>query len=512
MPTTLYLVKPHPPKQIMERACPLPELYRYDWEPIALKHMGRSLIDTFGDRITLRLWHLMDEQDDDRFLSAVAAEQPDIVAFTEIDILVNEVNRLAGTIKELHPDIWTVVGGKQSSLLRAGDQFPFTAIDYAIRGDGATPLAALIRAKEAGTELVDMDGLIRVATDRSVTGPNSFSPRPDLRDLDGILLRSVPIEHHPLNEYIEKRQPYPGIHPQEPKTASLFIGSGCSYACYVCQSPIEYGDTSSKVMLRDPCSVAQEIAWLRKHHGVNNVFSLEPNLNLRHLLEVYRILEDQGVDMPAVSGFIRAGDIVRAHLQGILAPLASKGMRVLSIGLDLPIDTGRDIYHKAFTHGEMMDCIKICGDLGILVLATVIGNPDMNRSCFAEQLDLIGDLPVADVDIRLAIALRNTAYYAAVEKNLILHPARDAVYFDRQNYRYQTIQFPGKITPTETYDLVHCFYEGYLKRTAHAAYVTAMVRDHPDTAPFFDRQYRKRTATGESTPFEIREAPADASD
>jgi len=242
------------------------------------------------------------------------------------------------------------------------------------------------------------------------------------------------------------------------------------------------------------------------------VFSLEPNLNLRHLLEVYRLLEDHTREMPAISGFIRAGDIVRGHHQGILAPLAAKGMRVLSIGLDLPIHTGRDIYNKAFTRNDMMDCLSICRDLGILVLATVIGNPDMDRAGFAEQLDLIADLPVADMDIRLAIALRNTAYYAAVEKNLIRHPAREAAYFDCQNYRYQTIQFPGKITPAETYELVHRFSEGYLLRPAHAAYVAAMVRDHPDTAPFFERQYGKAGTAGEHIPFEIREARAHAPD
>ncbi len=84
--------------------------------------------------------------------------------------------------------------------------------------------------------------------------------------------------------------------------------------------------------------------------------------------------------------------------------------------------------------------------------------------------------------------MRNTDYFKEVESYLIHHPNSDNKYFDKHNYRYQTIQFPGKITPAETYSAINGFYNKYLSSPEHIRYVSKMCSDFPDTRPFFHRQ------------------------
>lgn len=502
---SVFLVKPHPPLAILERRCPVPEAYRYNWEPLSLKLLAYHLNQSFGARVRVKVWHLMDQLDDGLFLQGVAEELPEIIAFSEIDILVNEVNRLSKEIKSISPEIMTVVGGKQTSLLRKGDRFPYDHIDFAVRGDGTAALAELVRSWLSGQTAADLPGQAHVNGAKTVTGLDRVNPRIGINAHDMIAVRSVPIEHRATQDYITTHHYYPSIGMEEPRTASLLIGSGCPHSCRICQSPVEYGESGGRVMLREPDDAAREIVWLRERHGANNFFSLESNLNLHNLRVLYNRLETYDVHSLSLSGFVRAADVVSAHAQGLLAGLAGKGLRVLSVGLDVPSGADGDVYNKSFSYDEQMECLRICEELGIIVLATAIASPEVGRHALETHLNILAGLPVAEVDVRLTIALRNTPYYRAVEKSLLYHPDRDASYYDRQNYRYQTIQVPGGVTPEETYDLVRRFYEQYHESSKHVDYVMRMMRNHPDTRPFFQRQYRDAAKTQRAIPAELKE-------
>jgi len=505
-PVSILLVKPHPPLAILARQCPIPETYRYNWEPLSLKYLASFLNHSFGARVRVTVWHLMDQHDDDRFLKSVADVHPDIVAFSEMDVLVNEVIRLAERVKSLSPDTWTAVGGKQTSLLRSGDRFPYRFIDYAVRGDGATALVEIVRHLLADTAPTDFPGMVHVDNEKMVTGPDSVSPRSDINVHDAIAVRSVPIEHRQQQEYIDVHQRYPSITRDEPRTASLLLGSGCPYACNICQSPMEFGKAGNNTMVRRADDATREILWLRKHANANNFFSLESNLNLVNLREIYRSLEALGIASLAVSGFVRAADVVRAHANGLLAHLAGKGLRILSVGLDIPPGAEQDIYNKSFTYGEQLECLRICEELGILVLATAIASPAVDGAELAGQLQVLAALPAAQVDVRLAIALRNTPYFHEMKPYLLHRPDQEASYYDRQNYRYQTMQVPGKVTPNETYALVRDFHVNFHANQHHVAYVLRMLQNHPDTLPFFQRMYRDLPEEQKPMPAEIKEA------
>lgn len=487
-PITIFVVKPHPPEEVLLHKSPVPEIYRYDWEPISLKYISLELQNYFKDQIYIDIWHLMDHRDDYDFLKQVERYQPDIVAFSEIDILVNEVSRLAGAVKKISSNICTVVGGKHTSLLKRGDVFPFEWIDLAVQGDGASALKEIINYRLAGMKVCDFNGLIILDKNNKVVESEKKPRKVDICHIDGVSLRSNPVANHSLRDYIETRHIFPAILRGDIRSVPILTGIGCNYNCYFCQAPVERMQKGSGEVHRKRDQVVEEILWLKQNYEANNFFSLESNLNLHNLSAIYQLLEEQGITYLSMSGHIRAADIVASYKNGMLPELARRGLRVLSVGIDIPIG-GADIYNKTYTYKDVTDCLSICEHLGIVVVATVFGNPDMGKEAFKKQLHTIQRLPAASFDIRLAIALRNTRYFNFVEDKLIYHPELDRKYFDRQNYRYQTIQYPGKITPENTYDLIAKFYETYMNSKEHLSYVNRFIRKHPDTESFFKRQY-----------------------
>ena len=478
----IILVKPHPPVEIMMSACPTPEKYKYAWEPIALKVIAYAIQKHFPD-VAVEVFHCVSGTDDEKLLSYIKNQAVDIVIFSEIDVLVNSVSYLATKIKETNSKILTVVGGKQTSLLRAGDRFPFSNIDYAFRGGPQSVLDLVQILKSDSAAEISLKGRILVDSDGIVEGNCDYSDRLDYAYIDNIRMRKIPVINCSHDVYFTHHQRHPSIHLGEVRTSAFFSGEGCPYNCVFCQSPIEYRG-EDKVKLCSIESVANEILWLHETYGVNNFFSLEPNLNLGNLKFLYQALGEKGVPYLSTSGFVRAGDIKMFYKNGILKRLIDCGLRFVSIGIDVPVDTKKDVYNKSYSYNDMLESLNICMDHGLVVLATCVGDPTLTKDEFKRQLETIQLLPVGDVDIRLAIALRNTKYFNTYKEYLIYSPD-DSRYFDCQNYRYQTIQIPGKIKPEETYSLVNAFYTTFYHERMSKQYVQDIIASYPDTRTFF---------------------------
>ena len=81
-----------------------------------------------------------------------------------------------------------------------------------------------------------------------------------------------------------------------------------------------------------------------------------------------------------------------------------------------------------------------------------------------------------------------------MQRYLIRHPQRGTAYFDRQNYRYQTMRVPGGARPRETYHVVTGFSAGFPRHPARVRAVRALLAAHPDLQPVFARPGARRRA------------------
>ena len=484
-PLRVWLVRPHPPARVLRRRQPLREDYRYNWEPLTLKLLAYRLRQRFGAAVECTVWHLFDEVEDHRFIAACTAERPHVIAFSEIDLFVTEVNRLTLLAKRAVPDAVVIVGGKQTSLLQPWDRFPFPRVDFAIAGDGAEPLRDLCAALLEGRRPDRLPGMVRFDDTQVVRAVDVHGARDDLADIDGAALHEIAVRGHSLDDYLGREQVFPA--PLDPpyRTATVLFATGCPHGCYFCQSSLEYAVDGGRVVQRDERTLADEIQYLHIEHDADAVFALAPNLSLGHLLAVYRALEERGVTQIPISGFVRAADIVAADRDGTLDALVSSGLRVLSVGLDLPYTTRDDRFGKRFDFETMEGALRACARCGIAVAATVVAPPDLTASELAETLDPLCGLPLCSVDVRIATAFRHTPYFESVEPHLRRHPDRDVGYFERQSYRYQTIRMPGRVRPRQTYRIVRRFTTRFERHPDHRRAVAALLDEHPALGPVF---------------------------
>ncbi|MEJ2663404.1 MAG: hypothetical protein P8107_05045, partial [Spirochaetia bacterium] len=133
----ILFVKCRPPREIAEGRTPVKENNRYNWEPLVLKYLAWEVRPSLGPGDSCVIWHSISAEDGERLLAYIEREKPQIIMFTDLDILVNRINEVSGQIRRLSPSSRIVVGGKQSSLLRQGDRLPFTHADCVIAGDGS---------------------------------------------------------------------------------------------------------------------------------------------------------------------------------------------------------------------------------------------------------------------------------------------------------------------------------------------------------------------------------------
>jgi SAM-dependent methyltransferase len=327
--------------------------------------------------------------------------------------------------------------------------------------------------------------MVRFDDTQVVRAVDAHGARDDLADIDGAALHEIAVRGHSLDAYLGREEVFPA--PLDPpyRTATVLFATGCPHGCYFCQSSLEYAADGGRVVQRDERALAEEIRYLHIEHDAGAVFALAPNLSLGHLRAVYRVLDELGVSQIPISGFVRAADIVAADRDGTLDALVSSGMRVLSVGLDLPYATRDDRFGKHFDFATMEGALRACSRCGVAVAATVVAPPDMSASELAGTLSPLFALPLCSVDVRIATAFRHTPYFESVEPHLRRHPDRDVGYFERQSYRYQTIRLPGRVRPRQTYRIVRRFTTRFERHPDHRRAVAALLDEHPALGPVF---------------------------
>jgi anaerobic magnesium-protoporphyrin IX monomethyl ester cyclase len=145
-----------PPYQIQEAMYDTPPFPRTALAFLAgyLRHHGVDVhvIDSKYSRL-----------DYDATLDKIKEINPDIVGLTALTNEVIQAAKVAGMVKSWRPDVKTLIGGVHASVLPERTLREFTDFDYAIVGEGETPLLEFVQACESGKEAA-LEKIAGVAT------------------------------------------------------------------------------------------------------------------------------------------------------------------------------------------------------------------------------------------------------------------------------------------------------------------------------------------------------------
>ena len=226
--------------------------------PLGLAYIGSFLEAEHDVKILLPDTRPLTDGDPWHILrTTIEAESPEVVGITAVSALYPSAVRLAQEVKQINPEIVTILGGAHATVDPVGAITGDPALDYVVVGEGEETLRDLLR--EMNRDLQDVNpatipGLFWV--DRSDGKVNHSGYRLPINDLDRLPLpmRSNLVWQEELNDAFYQ---------------TMITCRGCAYQCVYCAASTL---CRGSVRCRSPKHVVDEMAHLQQHHGISYLF------------------------------------------------------------------------------------------------------------------------------------------------------------------------------------------------------------------------------------------------
>ncbi len=299
--------------------------------------------------------------------------QPDLVGLTAVTMNYNGACDLLKVIKELQPDLLTVMGGPHVTFNAREELLTHPELDMVVTGEGEATIAELTRALDSGSKLNDVAGLVY----REGSEIRFNKPRPTGLDLSQA---PMPARHLlPMRRYKAL-----GL------AVSMITSRGCPFQCIFCVGRKMSG---AKVRYRDPISVVDEMEQLASL-GISQI-NIADDLFTAKKKHCHAICDEiirRGLKVPWTA-FSRANTI-NAEL---LDHLKQAGCIHLSFGFESANDDILETVQKRITPDQMINAARLCTEAGITSQASFISGlpgetPETmeQTSAFAQQIDRLG--------------------------------------------------------------------------------------------------------------------------
>lgn len=327
------------------------------FEPLALEYLGAGLKED-GHQV-----ELLDARLDSDILAAFRRFQPEVVGITGYTSQVNIVRRLACELKVVVPELLVVVGGHHATV--QPEDFNIPEINVLVIGEGVFTLREIVDAFAcgeadyaaiAGIALPGPDGL-RFSSPRCYTDLNAL-PFPD---------RSLTARHR-TKYFSEWFKPL----------ASVRTSLGCTARCNFCSL---WSITGGKYLRRDPESVVEELRQVAEP----NVFFCDDE----SMCDTRRM--DRLADLIGATG-IRKNYFLYARVDTIVkypelfAKWAKIGLAQVFVGMEDYSDERLTAMHKGVNSAQQVEAVRILDDLGVMMYASYMVNPDYSHEDFRNLL------------------------------------------------------------------------------------------------------------------------------
>jgi anaerobic magnesium-protoporphyrin IX monomethyl ester cyclase len=190
----------------------------------------------------------------DGLMALLKDEGVEIVGVITVTPIYNKVVQLCAAIKEVFPQMVTVIGGIHPTVSPA-QAMQAPAIDFAVKGEGEQTMLDLVEALNGDRALADIPGLLY----REEGKVRQNRERPLIDDLD-----SIPVPDWSLLRKGVYSYPDALHHPAFP----VFTSRGCPSRCIYCQTKNMF---TLKFRTRSAANVVDEIEHLVKAQGAREI-------------------------------------------------------------------------------------------------------------------------------------------------------------------------------------------------------------------------------------------------
>ena len=370
--------------------------------------------------------------------------RPDIAGISCVAANYNMARGVLKRIKEINPEILTVMGGHHPSL--APEMCDDKSVDCIVIGEGEVTAGEMVEAWDKKKDLKGVKGIAY----RTKEGGLNFNPRRELMDIDKL---PAPARH--LTARHRKKKLY--FRASWRPTDCTIFSRGCPYRCKFCGLwKINHGRYRS----RNPELVADEIETISDPY----VNFIDDN-TLDHVENAYRLAEIlKERDIKKTYEFYgRTSTIVRHP--DLIRKLRRAGMKLLLLGIESCEDKLLDEMHKKVSVEENEKAIEICHANDIEIVAYFLVDPRFDKSDFAKLSDFVEKHKLTHPVFTILSPFPGTDLYREVKSKLITD-SLDIMDF------YHTV-LPTKLPLDDFYDE---FLKLYRKAYSTGKFITSFFK------------------------------------
>jgi radical SAM superfamily enzyme YgiQ (UPF0313 family) len=281
---------------------------------------------------------------------------------------VDDYKNLVDTVRSLTPAP-IVVGGSGFTIMPS-TIMEYLGADAGVVGEGELAFPWILERLARGLPLASNSDF----RCEPVNGGVCVSPVTRIKELDvtGIPMR----QRFDMDAYYERGG-----------ALNIQTKRGCYFECVFCSYPLIEG---SRVRMRSPAGVADEIEAIRREHGIRHWFFVDNifNMPMRHCKEICDEIAARGLDIEW-SGYLNPKFVD----EELCRLMARSGCKAIEFGTDSGSGTMIRNLKKEFDAGDLRRTSALCHQYGLKFCHSLIfGGPGETLETVSETIELMDEL------------------------------------------------------------------------------------------------------------------------
>lgn len=353
--------------------------------------------------------------------------QPKIVGFTATTPEVFEVIEINRKIKEVCPNVVSIVGGPHATA--KPEDFLRNGFDVVVIGEGEATMLALVQ--ELGKNNPDLKNVKGIAF---LKGNDIITT--ESRDL--IDMAALPIPAYDKIDMSRYVFMYDGVVRGFPMRSAIVTASrGCPFNCSFCACNRVFGRV---VRYLSEKQIREEINFLRDNYDVEGIWFADDTMTISrdHILKICYIMKDLGM-------FWGAQSRVDLADKSLIQIMKNSGC----LQLDFGVESGSqrildDIIEKRIKVSQVEETFAFCREVGIRTMASfMMGFPTETKRDLCETYWLAKHLRADHYGVAICTPLPGTNLYDRYFKDEISLSDYENLNFHREHSKFNKSEVKG---------------------------------------------------------------------
>ena len=325
--------------------------------------------------------------------------RPDVVGFGCYSNQARAVRELAAIVRELLPKTKIIVGGVHASIAPKDLNEP-ALFDYVIRGEGSVAMRRLLPVLAEDGTLAD-EGVLPVGRPPFEVLAEGLPPaHPDYAEVAMPRRDLVDRSKYFCIWSGRRNEKMPTLFPN---VASMRTSVGCPRRCSFC---VVHFLAHGRYIQRDPEDVVNEIASIPEEY----IYFVDDEMfiNPERAEKIARLLLDRGIRKQYISW--ARSDTICAH-PDLFRLWQQAGLQVVYVGIESMEEAALKNFNKGVSPSTNRRAVEILHEIGIVLHAALIVNPDFTKADFLKLHRTIDLLAPAEMSFTVLSPSPGTDYW-----------------------------------------------------------------------------------------------------